>query len=197
MKIRALVTLSVAGLFIVFSTLAFRTPSRVEAAAESQKTDSVVDAHGNLRVPANYRTSYQFLGSWAIAADKGVQGSKQIHDVYASPGAIAAFRRDGHFPDGTVLVKEVHVTATESMTTGTVSHADKLAGWFVMVKESKNLHPENKLWGDGWAWSWFDAGNRLKTTSTDYKNNCLSCHEPARSTDLIYTQGYAPLKRGQ
>lgn len=197
MKIRALVTLSAAGLFIVFSALAFRTPSRVEAAVQSQKTDAVVDARGNLRVPANYRTSYQFLGSWAIAADKGVQGSKQIHDVYASPGAIAAFRRDGHFPDGTVLVKEVHVTATESMTTGTVSHADKLAGWFVMVKESKNLHPENKLWGDGWAWSWFDAGNRLKTTSTDYKNNCLSCHEPARPTDLVYTQGYPALKRGQ
>jgi hypothetical protein len=166
----------------------------VEAA---EKTDAVVDAHGNLRVPVNYRTAYQFLGSWAIAADKGIQGSKQIHNVYASPGALAAFRRDGSFPDGTVLVKEVHQTATQSMTTGTVSHADKLAGWFVMVKESKNLHPDNKLWGDGWAWSWFDAGKPLKTTSTDYKKDCLACHEPARSTDLVYTQGYPPLARGQ
>ena len=197
MKIRALVTLSVAGLLIVFSVLAYWAPSRVEAAAEGQKTDAVVDAHGNLRVPVNYRTAYQFLGSWAIAADKGGQGSKQIHDVYASPRAIAAYRRDGHFPDGTVLVKEVHQTATQSMTTGTVSHADKLAGWFVMVKESKNLHPDNKLWGDGWAWSWFDAGKPLKTTSTDYKKDCLACHEPARSTDLVYTQGYPPLKREQ
>ena len=100
MKIRALVTLSVAGLLILFSAIAYRAPSRVEAA---EKTNTIVDARGNLRVPANYRTTYQFLGSWAIAADKGVQGSKQIHDVYASPGAIAAYRRDGRFPDGTVL----------------------------------------------------------------------------------------------
>ena len=197
MKMRARVTLSVAGLLIVFSALAYKAPSRVEAAAQNQKTDAVVDAHGNLRVPADYRTTYQFLGSWAIAADKGSLGSKQIHDVYASPGAIAAYRRDGRFPDGTVLVKEVHQTATESMTTGTVSHADKLAGWFVMAKESKDIHPDNKLWGDGWAWSWFDATNQLKTTSTDYKKDCLSCHEPARPTDLVYSKGYPPLKGGQ
>jgi len=172
-KIRALVTLSVAGLLILFSALAYRAPSWVEAA---EKTNTIVDARGNLRVPTNYRTTYQFLGTWAIAADKGVQGSKQIHDVYSSPGAIAAYRKDGHFPDGTVLVKEVHETATQPMTTGTVSHADKLVGWFVMVKASKNLHPDNKWWGDGWAWSWFDAGKPLKTTSTDFKKDCLSCH---------------------
>ena len=66
----------------------------------------VVDAEGNLRVPANYRTLYQSLGSWAIAADSG-RGSKEMHEVYASPGAIDGYRESGHFPDGTVLVKEV------------------------------------------------------------------------------------------
>ena len=75
MKIRAFVTLSVAGLLILFSAIAYRAPSRVEAA---EKTNTIVDARGNLRVPGNYRTTYQFLGSWAIAADKGVQGSKQM-----------------------------------------------------------------------------------------------------------------------
>jgi hypothetical protein len=29
---------------------------------------------------------------------------------------------------------------------------------------AKNTHPDNKLWGDGWGWSWFDAGNPTKTT---------------------------------
>lgn len=27
---------------------------------------NVVDASGNLRVPADYRTRYQFLGTWAL-----------------------------------------------------------------------------------------------------------------------------------
>ena len=76
------------------------------------------------------------------------------------------------------------------MTTGTVSHADTLAGWFVMVKDSKNSHPQNKLWGSGWAWSWFDAKDPLKTTSTDYTTDCQPCHIPAQATDWIYTQGY-------
>ena len=37
-------------------------------------TAAVVDDKGNLRVPADYRTTYQMLGSWAVAADNG-QGS--------------------------------------------------------------------------------------------------------------------------
>jgi hypothetical protein len=158
------------------------------------RTAAVVDANGNLRVPADYRTAYQFLGSWAVAADQG-QGSKEVHVVYASPGATAAYRKDGRFPDGSVLVKEVFEATTGAMTTGTVSHAQNLKGWFVMVKDSKNSHPDNKLWGNGWAWSWFDAPNPLKSTSTDYKVDCLTCHVPARATDWIYVQGYPPLKQ--
>ena len=154
----------------------------------------VVDAKGNLRVPENYRTVYQPLGTWAIAADSG-RGSKEMHEVYASPGAIAAYRAAGRFPDGTVLVKEVFGTSTTAMTTGTVSHAATLKGWFVMVRDSKNTRPGNPLWGDGWGWSWFDADKPLKTTSTNYKIDCQGCHVPARATDWIYTSGYPTLNR--
>ena len=164
------------------------------SATNGSRTEAVVDANGNLRVPADYRTAYQFLGSWAVAADQG-QGSKDVHVVYASPGTIAAYRKDGRFPDGSVLVKEVFAATTGAMTTGTVSHAQTLKGWFVMVKDSKNSHPGNKLWGDGWGWSWFDAANPSKTTSTDYKVDCLTCHVPARASDWIYVQGYPPLKQ--
>jgi Cytochrome P460 len=160
--------------------------------AQAAEVASIADATGSLHVPTDYREKYEFLGSWAIAADKG-QGSQQIHVVYASPGAIEAFRQHGAFPDGTVLVKEVHSTTTAPMTTGAVSREQDLKGWFVMVKDAKGSHPGNKLWGDGWGWSWFDAGKPTKTTSTDYKSDCLGCHIPAKSTDWIYTQGYPPL----
>ena len=163
------------------------------AATSDQSSQAVVDEQGNLRVPEDYRTAYQFLGAWAIAADQG-NGSQQLHVVYVSPGTIAAYRKDGHFADGSVLVKEVFETATGPMTTGTVSSARTLKGWFVMVRDSKNTHPGNKLWGDGWGWSWFDASNPTKTTSTDYKANCLGCHVPAQATEWIYVSGYPPLK---
>ena len=83
-----------------------------------------------------------------MAADHG-QGSKEFHVVYASPGTIDAYRRDGRFSDGAVLVKEVFRAATEQMTTGAVSHADTLKGWFVMMKDSNGRYSGNKLWGDG------------------------------------------------
>ena len=162
--------------------------------AQGPKSEAVEDASGSLHVPDDYRTTYEALGSWALAADQG-QGSKNLHIVYASPGTIAAYRREGRFPDRTVLVKEVFQATTEKMKTGTVSHANTLMGWFVMVKDSNGRHAGNKLWGDGWGWSWFDAANPSKTTSTDYKENCLSCHVPAQASDWIYINGYPPLNR--
>jgi len=163
------------------------------AASNGQRAENVADTNG-MRVPVDYRTAYQSLGSWAVAADKG-QGSKEIHIVYASPGTITAYRKNGRFPDGSVLVKEVFQADTEEMTTGTVSHSQTLKGWFVMMKDSKDSHPGNKLWGDGWGWSWFDAANPSETTSTDYKVDCLPCHVPARASDWIYVKGYPPLKQ--
>ncbi|MBA4165681.1 MAG: cytochrome C [Erythrobacter sp.] len=156
--------------------------------------NSGADAAGTLRVPADYRDTYQYLGTWAVAAD-GTPGSKEMHIVYASPGAAAGHRATGTFADGTTLVKEVFEATTGPMTTGTVSHTKALKGWFVMVKDSKNSHPDNKLWGDGWGWAWFDQGAPTKTKSTDYKTDCLTCHLPANATDSIYVDGYPVLKK--
>jgi len=167
---------------------------KATAAGNGSSTEAVVDGGGNLRVPRDYRATYQLLGSWAVAADEG-RGSKELHVVLASPGSVEGYRKDGRFADGTVLVKEVFETATKEMTTGTVSHSNKLKGWFVMVKDSNGRYPGNALWGDGWGWSWFDAANPTKTTSTDYRLNCKSCHVPAQATDWIYVDGYPALKR--
>jgi hypothetical protein len=176
------------------------------AADGELKAEAGADTNGNMHVPNAYRTTYEFLGTWAIAADQR-RGSQELHVVYASPGTITAYRRDGHFPDGTVLVKEVHFAATGQMTTGTVSHADKLRGWFVMVKDNRGRHPSNNTWGDGWGWEWFDAANPSTASrslpfpgggvaaSLDYRENCKSCHLPAQATDWIYVDGYPPLKR--
>jgi hypothetical protein len=155
---------------------------------------SAADSQGNLHVPKDYRGAYEYLGSWTIADEKA-PGAKQIHMVYASPGTVAAYRANARFPDGTVLVKEVYAAVTSPMTTGTVSHAARLTGWFVMVRDNHGHHAGNKLWGDGWGWSWFDVTNPSRTTSTDYKTDCRQCHEPAQATEWVYTKGYPVLER--
>ncbi len=183
---------ALAGLSVIGAVIAY---GQIDARSQyGGTTAAVVDDKGNLRVPADYQTSYQMLGSWAVAADSG-QGSKEMHVVYASPGTIVAYRKDGRFPDGTVLVKEVFKASTRDMTTGTVSSAGTLAGWFVMVKDNVGRSPGSKLWGEGWGWSWFDAARPAKTTSKDFRTECLGCHIPAKTTDWIYVLGYPGLKK--
>jgi hypothetical protein len=162
--------------------------------ADNLSINNASELKSPMHIPADYQTRYQYLGSWSVAASKE-QGAEQIHTVYASPGTIAAYRNDGRFPDGAILVKEVYEAATEPMTTGTVSRAAKLKGWFLMVRDSHNTHSGDKVWGEGWGWSWFDAGNPTKITTVDYKSECRGCHVPAQATDWIYVNGYPPLRR--
>jgi hypothetical protein len=192
MRIGGALGVALAGVTVIGAVTAYR---QIDMRSQyGGTTAAVVDDKGNLRVPADYQTVYQMLGSWAVAADDG-PGSKEMHVVYASPGTIAAYRKDGHFPDGTVLVKEVFKATTKDMTTGTVSSAGTLAGWFVMVKDNVGRFPGDKLWGEGWGWSWFDAANPAKTTSKDFRTDCLGCHIPAKATDWIYVLGYPGLKK--
>jgi Cytochrome P460 len=187
----------VRGAFIAAATLlaiAAHGDVGKRESGRASESHAVADADGNMHVPDGYRGSYEFLGSWAVAADQG-QGAKDLHVVYASPGVSAEYRKSGNFPDGAVLVKEVFQAQPAQMTTGTVSSAGTLKGWFVMVKDSKGHYPGNELWGDGWGWSWFDAANPSKTTSTNYRSNCLGCHVPARASDWIYVRGYPSLRK--
>jgi Cytochrome P460 len=186
--------LGISGIAAAMIAIVGPAAKKAIAQANPSYAGTVVDANGTLRVPPDYRATYQLLGSWALAADEG-RGSKELHVVLASPGSVEAYRKDGHFPDGAVLVKEVFRTATKQMTTGTVSRADKLNGWFVMVKDGAGRYSGNALWGDGWGWSWFDATDPLKTSSTNYKSDCRSCHVPAQASDWVYVDGYPPLKR--
>jgi hypothetical protein len=153
------------------------------------------DDTGKIRVPEDY-TSWEFLGAWSIAA-KGddAKGAKELHNVYASKGTIEAFRKTGQFPDKAVLVKEILTTETGRLTTGTASWATEYKGWFVMIKDTEGRFPDNKLWGGGWGWAWFDADDRENPVTKNYKTECISCHIPAKDDDWIYLRGYPVLQK--
>jgi hypothetical protein len=159
-----------------------------------------VDAKGNITLPSDFDSKWVFVGTWSIAAedvkqsaDASGHGAASLHNVYTQPGTVEAFRNTGKFPDGAVLIKELLNTETTKMTTGKVSRANKNEGWFIMVKDTKNRFPENRLWGDGWGWSLFDVNK--KVTSKDYKTECLGCHIPAKQNDWVYLEGYPMLRK--
>ena len=175
------------------STVLITTQSHSEDNSALSKT---IDSSGNIRLPdIDFRKEWTALGSWAVAADEGTLGSKGIHMVYTQPETVDAYRKTGKFPDGAILVKELLGAETTDMTTGTISRAGGIEGWFVMVKDSTGkFEKTNKLWGEGWGWAYFGADDRVQTTTTDYAAECLTCHIPAKDNDWIYTEGYPVLK---
>ncbi len=179
----------------VFGALFFGVLTAVAVVAGSNSPfSSYVDEAVAISVPKDYRTKLTFLGTWSIAAKEGdPRGAAGLHNVYTQPGIVEAFRKTGKFPDGAVLVKELLKTNTEPMTTGQVSRGDEIEGWFIMIKDTKGRFKGNKLWGDGWGWSLFDAGKNL--TTKDYKAECIGCHIPAKHNDWVYVEGYPILRQ--
>jgi hypothetical protein len=155
--------------------------------------DLAVSPSGSIVLPnLDFQSDWTMLGSWSVNGDKGAKG---VHIVYTQPGVAAAYRKTGKFPDGAVLIKELRAAGTEDLTTGTVSYATDLEGWFVMVKDGSGRFPRNALWGDGWGWGYFEAGNPTALVTKDYESECKACHVPAESTDWVYTRAYPALRR--
>ena len=100
-KIRVLALLSVVALTFCGAPLISRAAiGRASASADfSRATDAIADADGALRVPADYRSMYEYLGTWAVAADKGEGPSSSIPSTRRpapSPhfGQMAIFRTE-------------------------------------------------------------------------------------------------------
>ena len=151
-----------------------------------------VDGHGNISLPQDYAKTFVYLGTFAISDEGGVQ---QLHVVYTRPSDAEAYKRDGKFPDGAILVKEVYKTQSGDFTTGHGSYSKDLVQWFVMVKDSKNRFAENPNWGLGWGWALIKPEDRSKNISTNYATDCKSCHLPAQKNDWNYIEGYPVLRR--
>ncbi len=163
--------------------------------AVKEFAEGVVSTAGSIRVPQDFRTDYVMLGAWSVTADADTGGDIGLHVVYAPRRVVDGYRQTGRFPDGTVLVKELFNGKTDTLTTGRATSAASTAGYFVLVKDDKGRFPGNPLWGDGWGWSFFNADDHKITTTKDYRAECLGCHEPARSTDLVYVNAYPVLEQ--
>ncbi|MBV1881951.1 MAG: cytochrome P460 family protein [Pseudomonadales bacterium] len=174
------------------------TSSADEFAASTYK--KIVDTKGNISLPKNFHSDWAFLGAWSIAMKEvdlsgaaSGHGAAGLHNVYTQRGVAEYYRQNKKFPDGAVFVKELLKTATDTMTTGTVSRGSEVEGWFIMVKDSKKRFSANPLWGDGWGWALIKADKPKKVVTQDYKKDCLGCHIPARNDDWIYLSGYPML----
>jgi len=169
-----------------------RAQDELKADAKSQ----LVEAEPVLQVPAvDYRREWVQVGTFSVLADKPAEGAKQLHIVYTARENLETYLKTGRFPDGAVLVKDVFAARTEALTTGTASYAGDLAGRFVLVKDGAGKLGAGPRFGEGWGWAFYEGAEMKRTATTNYKNDCLGCHEPARGQDFLYVQGYPLLRK--
>lgn len=162
---------------------------------------TLVDSNGNITLPEDFRTEWVFIGTWSVA-EKDVQGSSNesgngaagLHNVYTQPEVVDYYLKHKAFPDGAVLIKELLKGVTTPMTTGKVSRAGRLEGWFVMIKDTNGRFKGNPLWGDGWGWALFNADKPERPATKNYRSDCIGCHVPAQKTDWVYVDGYPLLQ---
>src|SRR6516225_4398254 len=125
---------AIAGLVAV--GLSNPLPADDPSAPKADDFSPYVTKDGGISLPLDYREKFLHLGTWAVATkrDKPV---KELHIVYTRPEDIQAYRKDGRFPDGAVLVKEITDVGSDKMTTGQSTWSKDVKIWFVMVKGSK------------------------------------------------------------
>jgi hypothetical protein len=195
---RRLIATNLAAIALVAAmiTLGAANPPRPDdpPAPKADDFSPYVTKDGGITRPTDYRDNFEHLGTYAVAT-KPNQPVDEMHIVYARPGDVRAYRRDGKFPDGATLVKEVTKVGSERLTTGQSHWATDMKLWFVMIKDAKGRFPENDLWGDGWGWALFLAKDPARNAATDYKVDCKGCHVPARKDDWIYVRGYPALAK--
>ena len=172
-------------------------PARSDAppARKADNFSPYVTKDGGISRPTDYRDTFEYLGSYAVAT-KPDKPLDEMHVVYARPEDVRAYRRDGKFPDGATLVKEVTRVGSEKLTTGQSHWATDIKLWFVMIKDAKGRFPGNDLWGDGWGWALFLAKEPARNVATDYSTDCRTCHVPAKKDDWVYVRGYPVLREG-
>jgi Cytochrome P460 len=186
----------VAVLFGAMIALGLSHPSPADDSSASQASDfsTYVTKDGAISRPTDYRDTFEYLGSYAVAT-KPDKPLDEMHVVYARPEDVRAYRRDGKFPDGATLVKEVTQVGSEKLTTGQSHWATDIKLWFVMIKDAKGRFPGNNLWGDGWGWALFMGKEPARNVATDYSTDCRTCHVPARKDDWVYVRGYPVLAK--
>ncbi len=182
---RRLISLAVAT-----GLAAIAASSRAESPSYSETYKKYVQPDGTITVPEDYRTKFTFLGTFSVAGGDQAGGPAEFHQVYIDPDSIEQYRRTKAFPDGAILVKELQKARTLDMTTGRSSSWKEDAGWFVMIKDTQGRFNDSGLWGDGWGWALFDAANRAKPTTTNYKAECIGCHIPVKKTDWVHVWAY-------
>ena len=149
--------------------------------------DAQFDAQGRFLPPANYR-DWIFLSSgvdMSYSSAPAMEGAHMFDNVFAPRAAYEAFKRDGKWPDKTVLMLETRGGAEKgSITKRGVFQTAEIMGMEAHVKD------EARFKG---GWGFFDANGGKPAAQIPYAAACYSCHEAHAAADTTFVQFYPTL----
>jgi hypothetical protein len=158
-------------------------------------------ADGKLMLPIGYR-KWVFIGAPLTpnGLNNGKAGFPEYHHVYVEDRNLTAYQKNGSFPEGTVIVKELTLLRKGDYQDGSADSPSgrgfgegEFNGMDVTVKDSKRFASTN-------GWGFFNFGHHplpYEPTSVNAeKEECAGCHiAGAAKTDLTWVQFY-PVLRG-
>jgi hypothetical protein len=130
--------------------------------------------------PEGYR-EWTHLKSMAIVAPEHplYEAFGGIHHVYVNRVGLAAAKRGGPYPDGSVLVFDL-LTA-ESSGGAHTEGARKFIG--VMRKDAKAFAATG-----GWGFEAFAGDSRDRRVVEDAASQCFGCHQPQQASDFTFSR---------
>jgi len=141
-----------------------------------------------LVIPAEYRQWVFLTSSLDLNYDQPVPGASHapslLDNVFVNPAAYAEFVKTGHWPDGTVLVKENRLAASA----GTISKSGKYQTTVV----SMELHVKDAQRFAG-EWAFFVSDGKNPGQYVPTSEDCYSCHSAHGAVDTTFVQFYPTL----
>ena len=156
------------------------------AVAPSDPDAPRYDGAGRMQRPADYR-EWVFLSSgtdMSYSAAPAPAGAHEFDNVFVPRAAYAAFKRDGVWPQGAVLMVENRVGATK----GSINKRG-----LYQTGEGTGLeaHVKDARFAGGWAFFSFDGDKPAERIP--YTAACYSCHQAHAAVDTTFVQFYPTL----
>lgn len=138
-----------------------------------------------LKLPANYRDWY-FVGSNLGVSYSPEPGKEEFFkNMYMPKAAADAFKRDGKFPEKTMIVMEIYKPESNASPAKRGQFQGKFVGVEVAVKDKNAV-------AEGWAYYNFidKPGKTLATAKAAGKAACWNCHNQHGAADNVFVQFY-------
>jgi Cytochrome P460 len=181
----------------------------LQSESASPLRSAVFGEDGSLHLPDGYR-QWEHVGTRIKPDGRSVlDGSQittpQVMDTYVAPAAFDFFRKNGTWPDGTQIVKEISLIKTGkdcdkntfvcSTSFGSGIFQASYIGMGMMVKDSKRFPSAPGNWG---YFAFRSNGSMYQATATVRpQQQCASCHmNLASNTDYVFSATHIGLLPG-